>query len=182
MERRRLVAATVLAALVAAATSGCGSAQPTATPRASSSGGGQSTQVPGSIAGLAGTPGPNGGGGGRAPSYTASAAAASVTVAGKTYQFTGGTCRQDSTVYPLFELVVGTIDAEQYLDVLVTDMANPVHDGDYSNTLTLVTVGVEGDNHIVQGKVTLADGQTRGSFSGTASGNNPVEVSGTFTC
>ena len=185
MQARAAAAGIVLIVLITAAVAGCGGGQgpgvnqPTAAP--SNPGSGQATQGPGASAPGVMPPDP-GGGGGDLPTYKAATATAKVTVAGTSFEITGGTCKQDATVYPTFELVAGTLETEQSLDVFVTDMSNPIHDGDYQGGLTLVTVGVDGEIHVVPGKVTLANGQTSGSFSGTAAGNNPVEVSGDFTC
>jgi hypothetical protein len=96
---------------------------------------------------------------------------------------TGGTCEQDTTVYGTFELLIGTLNDGQHLSVFVSDMSEePVADGDHQGGLTLVTIGVEGTLYTSQAKVTLSDGQRRGSFAGTSAGTNPVEVSGTFAC
>jgi hypothetical protein len=181
--RTRFQAAVLLAAIVALA--GCGGAtpgggQPTAGP--GNAGSGQATQAPGATSQGMGTPGPGGAGNGQGPAYQAGAATASVTVAGSSYELSGGTCEQDAAVFPVFELVIGKLEDAQHLNVFVSDMSNPIHDGDYSGGVTLVTVGVDGDNHAVPAKVTLAGGQTSGSFSGTSAGNNPVAVSGSFRC
>jgi hypothetical protein len=157
---------------------GCGGGQPTPTP---ASGGGAATAAGGTAPpGVGGTLGTGGTGG--TPSYTQGAATASVEVGGSTYPLSGGTCKQDSTVLNLFELVMGTAADPQYLDVYVADAATPIHDGDYSGGLTLVTVQVGGTQYAIPATVTLANGLTSGSFRGTSAGNSPTEVSGTFTC
>ena len=176
MKRIVIAALVVLAGCTSAP--GGGAATPGGQAAASVPAGGQVTAAP--TTGSGGTGG--GGGGGQVPSYQAGHATATVTVAGQAHSLSGGTCKQTSTVASTFEIVIGGLETPPFLDVVVSDVSTPVHDGDYQGGLSLVTVQVEKDILVVQAKITLKDGLTAGSFSGTSAGNNPREVSGSFTC
>jgi hypothetical protein len=116
------------------------------------------------------------------PSYQAGAAKATVDVAGKSYPMEGGTCKQGSIGAFTFELVIGTVDKAPYLDVFVSDFSTAIHDGQYTGGTNLVTVQVETEILAVPATISLSNGMTAGTFSGTSAGNNPQPVSGSFTC
>jgi hypothetical protein len=127
--------------------------------------------------------------GGQTPQYQAGAGTATVLVDSVSYPVTGGTCSLESsdagsgiTAYK-FSFVAGTAFKAGWLDIELTDLGSPIHDGEYRTGLSTVAVQVTDKDLLVGGlTITLQNGLTAGSFSGTSAGNTPQPVSGTFTC
>jgi hypothetical protein len=170
----------ILGAAIAALVLGCG-------------GGSGPTPIPGGS--QAGTPGGATSGdatappGGQTPQYQAGAGAATVLVDSVSYPITGGTCALASSdagsgvTASKFSFVAGTAFKAGWLDIELTDLSLPIHDGEYRTGLSTVAVQVTDKDLLVGGlTITLQNGLTAGSFSGTSAGNNSAPVSGTFTC
>jgi hypothetical protein len=171
----------ILGATIAALVLGCGGGSgPTPSP-----GGTQAGTPVGTTAGGAATSVP----GGQAPQYVAGAGTATVLVDSVSYPITGGTCALASSdagsgvTASKFSFVAGTAFKAGWLDIELTDLSSPIHDGEYRTGLSTVAVQVTDKDLLVGGlTITLQNGLTAGSFSGTSAGNNPGPVSGTFTC
>jgi hypothetical protein len=170
----------IVGALTAVLVLGCG-------------GGSGSTPSPGAT--QAGSPAgtPSGGAtappGGQTPQYQAGVGTATVIVDSVSYPISGGTCALESfdagsgTTASKFSFVAGTAFKAGWLDIELTDLGSPIHDGEYRTGLSTVAVQVTDKDLLVGGlTITLQNGLTAGSFSGTSAGNNPLPVSGTFTC
>ena len=120
-----------------------------------------------------------------AASYAEGTATASVEIDGTAYEFVDGTCSAQASTAYTFELISGQFGEEPYFSVYVLNMSGPVSDGEYPTGISLVTIDVAGENYVVGegGSLTLADGVTRGEFSGqNQSPANPASISGTFSC
>jgi hypothetical protein len=170
----------ILGAMTAALVLGCGGGSgPTPIP-----GGTQLGTPVGTTAGSTATPAP----GGQTPQYVAGAGTATVLVDSVSYPISGGTCALESGaasgVTPSkFSFVAGTAFKAGWLDIELTDLGSPIHDGEYRTGLSTVAVQVTDQDLLVGGlTINLQNGLTAGSFSGTSAGNSPAPVSGTFTC
>jgi hypothetical protein len=169
----------ILGAAIAAFLGGCG-------------GGADDTSAPGATQTAPPTSATTGGGtgqtGGQQPQYQAGAAKATVVVDGVDHPISGGTCSlvlgdAGGVTASKFSFVAGTALQPGWLDIELTDLDSPIHDGEYRTGLSTVAVQVA-DTDLLVGNptITLENGITAGSFSGTSAGNNPQPVSGTFTC
>jgi hypothetical protein len=109
-------------------------------------------------------------------------------VDGVDHPISGGTCSLESgdaggVAASKFSFVAGTAFQPGWLDIELTDLGSALHDGQYQTGLSTVAVQVaDTDLLLTNLTITLQNGITAGSFSGTSSGNNPQPVSGTFTC
>ena len=125
---------------------------------------------------------------GQSPQYQAGAGKATVVVDGVDHPISAGTCSLVSgdaggVAASKFSFVAGTALQPGWLDIELTDLGSPIHDGEYRTGLSTVALQVADTDLLLGGlTITLQNGITAGSFSGTSAGNNPQPVSGTFTC
>jgi hypothetical protein len=169
----------VILALMAALAAGCGGgATDTSAPEA--------TQTPSSTAST--TDGGTGQSGGPSPEYQAGAGKATVVVDGADHAISGGTCSLESgnsagVSASKFSFVAGTALQPGWLDIELTDVSSPIHDDTYQTGLSTVSLQVTDTDLLLSDlTITLQNGITAGSFSGTSAGNDPQAVTGTFTC
>jgi hypothetical protein len=170
---KRLIVGAAMAALVG----GCG---------------GGASDTPGATQTSSATSATTGGGtgqpGGQPPQYQAGAGNATVVVDAVDHPISGATCSLVSgdaggISASKFSFVAGTAFQPGWLDIELTDLSSPIHDGEYRTGLSTVALQVADTDLLVGGlTITLQNGITAGSFSGTSAGNNPQPVSGTFTC
>jgi hypothetical protein len=123
-------------------------------------------------------------------------AKATAKVGGKTYAFTSGTCASTSKYVSLnlgTEVLTGPKGSYSYFGLLVGAYpgANPgtkaaAKDGSYGGGLA--TLRWKGKDFILNGagdktvKITLKNGRTAGTFSGTTFIPPHVKITGSFTC
>jgi hypothetical protein len=172
---KRLILGTAIAAVVG----GCG-------------GGASDTSAPGATQTAPATSGAIGSGsgqpGGQPPQYQAGAGKATVVVQGVDHPISGGTCALESgdaggTSASKFSFVAGTALQQGWLDIELTALGSPIHDGEHRTGLSTVALQVADTDLLLSDlTITLQNGITAGSFSGTSAGNHPEAVSGTFTC
>jgi hypothetical protein len=171
---KRLILGAATAALMAGCGGGGGSASDTSAS--------EPTQTPPA------TSPSTGGGTGPSPEYQAGAGKATITVDGAGIAISGGTCSLETGTSAgvsasKFSFVAGTALQPGWLDIEITDLSSPIHDGEYQTGLSTVSLQVsDTDLLLTDLTITLENGITTGSFSGTSAGNNPQDVSGTFTC
>jgi hypothetical protein len=174
---KRLILGVAMAVLVG----GCGG------------GGASTTSAPGPAETASATGGTTGGVTGQpsgqpTPQYQAGAATATVVVAGADNPISGGTCSLESgdaggVSASKFSFVAGTAFQPGWLDIELTSIDSPLHDGAYQTGLSTVSLQVaDTDLLLTDLTITLQNGITAGTFSGTSAGNSPQPVSGTFTC
>jgi hypothetical protein len=173
---KRLILGVAMAVLVG----GCGGG---ASDTSTTSGATQATPAPsGTTGGVSGQPS------GQPPQYQAGAGNATVVVEGVDHPISGGTCAlvagdAGGVSASKFSFVAGTAFQPGWLDIELTSLGSPLHDGEYRTGLSTVSVQLTDTDLLLSDlTITLQNGITAGTFSGTSAGNNPQAVSGTFTC
>jgi len=178
---RRLVPCAALLLLVV----GCGGgATATSTPGSTTPGSTQPPSSPGATSG-GGAASP----GGPAPQYQAGAGTATVVVDSTQHPVSAGTCSLEASdaggvTASKFTFAAGTAMQPGWLDVEVTSLGSPIVDGQYTTGLSSVSLQIDESGFLLLTDltITLQNGVTSGSFSGTSAGNSPKPVTGTFTC